>query len=91
MAVKSDTSITIRMNKETKQQAQQIFAALGVDMSTAINIFLRQAINYKGFPFDVTLNVPNSVTLAAIEDAEKDENLHGPVNSVSELMEALDA
>lgn len=56
-AAKTDTSMTIRMNKKVKQEAQEIFAALGMDMTTAINVFLRQAIYYKGFPFDVRLDV----------------------------------
>ncbi len=39
MVVKADTSMTIRMNREVKQKAQLIFADLGMDMSTAINVF----------------------------------------------------
>ena len=56
-AAKTDTSMTIRMNKKVKQEAQEIFSALGMDMTTAINVFLRQAIYFKGFPFDVRLDV----------------------------------
>ena len=41
MAAKTDTSMTIRMNKEIKQEAQEIFSSLGMDMTTAINVFLR--------------------------------------------------
>ena len=88
---KADTSITIRMNSDVKQQAQQIFSELGMDMTTAINVFLRQAIKYKGFPFDVTLNTPNEVTLAAMDAAEKGEDMYGPFDSVEDLMEALNA
>lgn len=91
MVVKSDTSMTIRMNKEVKQQAQQLFSDLGMDMTTAINVFLRQAIKHNGFPFDVTLYTPNAVTLEAMDAAEKDEDIYGPFESVSDLMEALNA
>ena len=91
MTAKPDTSMTIRMNKDVKQQAQQIFSELGMDMTTAINVFLRQAINHRGLPFDVTLNTPNSVTLAAMEAAENDEDMYGPFDNVSSLMEALNA
>ena len=91
MAAKADTNMTIRMNSEVKQQAQQIFAEIGMDMTTAINVFLRQAIRYKGFPFDVTLNTPNDVTLSAMEAAENDEDMYGPFDSVESLMEALNA
>ncbi len=89
MAVKADTSMTIRMNREVKQQAQQIFTDLGMDMTTAINVFLRQAISHKGFPFEVTLQNPNAVTLAAMDAAEHDKDRHGPFDSVSSLTDAL--
>ncbi|WP_320129618.1 type II toxin-antitoxin system RelB/DinJ family antitoxin [uncultured Sphaerochaeta sp.] len=89
MAIKADTNITIRMNREVKQQAQQIFADLGMDMTTAINVFLRQAISYRGFPFEVTLNTPNAVTQTAMDVAENEENIHGPFDNVSSLMDNL--
>ena len=47
----NDTSITIRMNSETKTKAQELFSSLGMDMSTAINLFLNEAIEFKGIPF----------------------------------------
>ena len=74
MSVKTDTSMTIRMNKEVKQQAQQIFAELGMDMTTAVNVFLRQAIRNQGFPFDITLKTPNPITMAAIQDSYGKKN-----------------
>lgn len=87
----NNTSMTVRTDKEIKQQAQQIFSDLGMDMSTAINVFLRQAIKYNGFPFELTLDVPNEITRKTIEDAEKGIGIHGPFNSVEELMEDLNA
>jgi len=71
MATKTDTSITIRMNREVKQEAQAIFSALGMDMTTAINVFLRQAILFGGFPFEVRLSKPNEETLAAIDEVRQ--------------------
>lgn len=52
----SKTSMSIRLDSEVKEQAQQVFNNLGMDMTTAINIFLRQAIQYQGLPFDVRLD-----------------------------------
>ncbi len=54
-------------------------------------MFLRQSIRSKGFPFDVNLEIPNKTTLRAMEQAEKGEDMHGPFNSVEELMESLNA
>lgn len=65
------TNMNIRMDKEVKEQAKQIFADLGMDMTTAINVFLRQAIRYKGFPFDVRFEMPNEETRKAIEEVQR--------------------
>lgn len=49
------TTININTDNELKDKAQSIFAALGFDMSTAINIFLKQAVYQEGLPFEVKL------------------------------------
>jgi addiction module RelB/DinJ family antitoxin len=54
----ASTNINIRTDSETKAQAQAIFAQLGLDMSTAINIFLKQAIREGAIPFALRLDVP---------------------------------
>ena len=51
----STTSMTVRLDSSVKKQAQKIYSELGIDMTTAINVFLRQSIRSKGFPFDVNL------------------------------------
>ena len=87
----ANTSMTIRMDKDVKIKAQKIFADLGMDMTTAVNVFLRQAIRYQGFPFEITLNTPNDVTLKAIDDVLDKNDIHGPFESVEALMEDLNA
>ncbi len=84
-------NLTIRMEPELKEQASALFKALGMDLSTATGIFYRQALRCNGLPFEVKAEVPNEVTYAAMKSAEKDEDMYGPFDSVSELMEALDA
>jgi DNA-damage-inducible protein J len=54
------THINIRSDVETKSKAQEIFASLGLDMSTAINMFLRQTVRQNDLPFVLTTNVKNS-------------------------------
>ena len=88
---RNNISMTIRTDKEIKKQAQQLFSDLGMDMTTAVNIFLRQAIRHNGFPFELVLNIPNAVTQKAMEDAEKGIDIHGPFDSVAALMEDLNA
>lgn len=88
---KPTTSMTIRLDSSVKKQAQKIYSELGIDMTTAINVFLRQSIRSKGFPFDVNLETPNRKTVMAMEETERGENMHGPFYSVEELMDSLNA
>ena len=62
------TNLNIRTDKDVKAQAEKIFDALGLNMTTAVNIFLRQAIRENGIPFEVKLNVPNETTATAIRE-----------------------
>ena len=50
----SVTNINIRTDSETQARAQQIFSTLGLDMTTAINLFLRQTIRMNDMPFVIT-------------------------------------
>ena len=65
------TNISIRMDADLKSQADELFAELGMNISTAFNIFVRQSLREGGLPFDVTLNHPNKATIAAMIEAER--------------------
>ncbi len=65
------TNLNIRMDKEIKDQADKIFAELGLNMTTAINIFLRTAIRERGIPFDLKLEIPNEETRKAFTKSDK--------------------
>ena len=82
--------MSIRLDSEVKEQAQQVFNNLGMDMTTAINIFLRQAIQYQGLPFDVRLD-ENRKLLEALRDLNQNRNMSQSFESVSDLMEDLRA
>ncbi|HGJ1039991.1 TPA: type II toxin-antitoxin system RelB/DinJ family antitoxin [Streptococcus pneumoniae] len=86
----SKMSISIRLDSEVKEQAQQVFSNLGMDMTTVINIFLRQAIQYQGLPFDVRLD-ENRKLLQALTDLDQNRNMSQSFESVSDLMEDLRA
>ena len=85
------TTANISIDEDIKKKAQKLFADLGMDLSTAINIFLRQAIRENAIPFRINRDVPNSVTLAAVESAEKGEDVYGPFDTVADALEALNA
>lgn len=86
----SKTSMSIRLDSEVKEQAQQVFSNLGMDMTTAINIFLRQAIQYQGLPFDVRLD-ENRKLLQVLTDLDQNRNMSQSFELVSDLMEDLRA
>lgn len=65
------TNISIRMDRELKMQAEALFNELGMNLTTAFNIFVRQAVREGRIPFEISLNQPNRETLAALIEAEK--------------------
>jgi DNA-damage-inducible protein J len=85
----ANANINIRTDSETKTQAQQIFSKLGLDMSTAINLFLKQSIRQRAIPFELYLDVPNDELLEAMEDVRLGRNLHGPYDTVKEAIAAM--
>jgi DNA-damage-inducible protein J len=87
----STVNVTFRVDDELKKQADALFSDLGMSLSTAFNIFLRQSVREQQIPFSVSRSVPNEVTLAAMDAAEKDEDIQGPFDSADALMEALNA
>lgn len=87
------TNLNIRTDKNVKVAAEAIFEALGLNMTTAVNIFLRQTIRENGIPFALRLDVPNTATAAAIEEGRK--LAHDPAaqgyRDMATLRAALDA
>lgn len=85
------TNISIRMDSELKAQADALFAELGMNLSTAFNIFVRQSIREGRIPFDISLNQPNRETVAAMLEAEriaKDQSVKG-YSDLNELFKEL--
>jgi len=65
------SNVSFRIDTEVKTQADRLFSDLGLNMTTAFNIFLRQAIREGSIPFSVTVNTPNAKTIAAMREAER--------------------
>ena len=64
-------STNISLDSDTKSKAQVMLADLGLDLSTAVNIFLKQMLYEGGIPFAITREVPNKMTLAAMKEAQE--------------------
>ena len=86
-----NVSMNIRIDKDIKKQAQKLFSEFGLDMTTAINMFLRQAIREQKIPFELKLNGLNIETIEALKDAMQKRNLSREFSNVKDLMEDLDA
>ena len=67
----SKVSTNISIDAETKAKAQVMLADLGLDLSTAVNIFLKQMLYEGGIPFSITTKVPNQLTLEAMKEAQE--------------------
>ena len=64
-------NVSFRIDSDLKTQADQLFSALGMNMTTAFNIFLRQSVREGCIPFNITINTPNSETVAEILEAQQ--------------------
>ena len=82
------TNISIRMDTELKAEAEALFSELGMNLTTAFNIFVRQSLREGGIPFEIKMERPNKETIAAMLEAEriaKDPN----IKHYSDVEEAL--
>lgn len=86
----NSTNLNIRIDKNIKETSERVFEDLGLNMTTAINMFLRQVIRVNGIPFEIKGDVPNKETIAAIEESIKlaKDNTKGYSN-VEDLKKAL--
>lgn len=82
----------ISIDEDIKPKAQAMLAEFGLDLSTAVNMFLRQMLREKAIPFEIRQEIPNADTLAAmaeVEEMEKHPELARTYSSVDEFMEDL--
>lgn len=80
-------TINIKTDSELKKQAESLFADLGMNMTTAFNIFLRQAVRENRIPFEITRE-PYSLE-KAISDTRTRTNLHGPYSTAEEAVASM--
>ena len=86
------TNLNIRTDKEIKEAAEKIYFRLGLNMTTAINMFLRATIRESGIPFDLKLDIPSDETIKAIEEGRmiaKDKKVSS-YDNMDDLRKALE-
>ena len=64
----SKVSTNISLDADLKKAGQELFADLGLDLTTAVTIFIKQALRVQGLPFAVTRENPNAETAAALNE-----------------------
>jgi len=84
-----NTSMNIRMDSEVKKEAQELFAQFGLDMTTAVNMFLRQSIRQRGIPFALQLDpfYSEANQERLLRAAERMEKTGGTVHKLIEVEE----
>jgi len=65
------TNVTIRMDSELKADAEALLEEMGMNLSTAFNIFIRQTLRDGAIPFRISTGRPNKETIAAMLEAER--------------------
>ena len=74
------TNLSIRIDIDKKQEAEELFRNLGLSLTTAFNIFINQSLRVRGIPFIITEEIPNAETMEAIKEAyriARDPNVKG--------------
>ncbi|KAB8290582.1 type II toxin-antitoxin system RelB/DinJ family antitoxin [Bifidobacterium avesanii] len=79
------TTITFRTDSQVKQRAKELYESMGLDLSTALNMFLRQSVVDNGMPFRATRENPANILARAQADAHEGESF----GSVDDLMKDL--
>ena len=85
------SAINVQVNKKDKDMATKILNDLGISMSTAINIFVKQIIKNDGLPFEVRNPKPSKELMEALKEGEKisKDKKHERYGSVAEMMDAI--
>ena len=95
------TTVQARVDENLKEQADGVFKSIGLDVSTAIRMFLAAVVNERGLPFQakarpavidgLALDITEAEMQEAFDDVRLGRNLHGPYQNVDEMMTALEA
>lgn len=88
------SAINVQVDKQDKEQATNILKDLGLNMSTAINMFIKQIIKEDGIPFEIRNPKPSKELLEALQESERiekeiKEGKRTGYNNVNEMMKAI--
>ena len=90
----AQTNVNIRIDEGLKREFDSLCQDLGLTMTAAFTVFAKTAVRRQGIPFEIAKNVPNTQTIAAIEEVQemkRNPHLYKSFNSVEALFEDLDS
>lgn len=65
----ASVNVTIRMDEDMKRQADDLFSDLGMSLSGAVTVFVKQAIRQQAIPFIIGRDMPNRETIEKAQNA----------------------
>lgn len=89
------SAINVQVDKQDKEQATNILKDLGLNMSTAINMFVKQIIKEDGIPFEIKNPKPSKELLEALREGEQiiqdlESGKRKGYNNIDKLFEDLE-
>lgn len=87
------TNLNIRVDSNLKKEAENLFKKLGLNMSSAINVFLAQSVREQAIPFEIYVEKPSkklNKALKEVDKMEKHPDKYKSYNNMEELIEDLD-
>jgi len=88
----AQTNINIRMDENLKKDFDTLCGDLGLTMTTAFNVFAKTMVRQQRIPFEISMEVPNAETLAAMQEVEemkKNPSLGKSYTDVDQMMKEL--
>ena len=85
----SKVNTIISIDGDLKKSAVNLFASFGLDLSTAITLFLQQAVREQRIPFEIRMEIPNKETIAVLnefEEMKKDKEKYKRYSSFDEIL-----
>ncbi len=67
----AQTNINIRIDEDLKKEFDNLCNKLGLTMTTAFNIFAKTVVRQQRIPFEISLDIPNAETIAAIKEVQE--------------------
>ena len=85
-------STNISLDPELKEKATKLFSNFGLDLSTAITLFLSQSVREERIPFEIRMNVPNKETVEALNELDEmkfNKKKYKRYNSFEEIIKEI--